>query len=168
MKMKNLALALLVGVVVATSVSADDTGALTTTLITPCRFMDTRTPACAGNLCHPGPFLDGEQRDYETSGMECPSGSGLKPLASTTPIRGLLLTVTAVSPTASGYFVVFNPDAARPVVTSGTFVAGQTSSTSVTVKLGTGAYQIQPDLSIYVRAVGGSTHLIVDVVGYLR
>lgn len=146
--------------------SADDTGPLTPHLITPCRFLDTRTPACAGNLCHPGPFLDGEQRDYETSGMECPGGSGLKPIS--LPMKGLLLTVTVVNPTASGYFVVFSPDGPRPVVTSGTFMAGQTSSVSVTVKLGTGAYQLQPDMSIFVRVPNGSAHLAVDVVGYLE
>lgn len=165
--MKRIVGALLLSVLSALA-SADDTGALTTHLITPCRFMDTRTPACAGNLCHPGPFLDGEQRDYQTSGMECPNGSGLKPIASPTPIKGLLLTVTVVSPTASGYFTVFDPDTARPIVTSGTFVAGQTSTANVTVKLGTGAYQLQPDMSIFVRAPNGSAHIIVDVLGYLQ
>lgn len=165
MTTRNAATAFLF-LMIAAFASADDTGPLTPHLITPCRFMDTRTTACAGNVCHPGPFLDGEQRDYETSGLECPNGSGLKPITSS--FKALLLTVTVVSPTASGYFVVFNPDDPRPIVTSGTFVAGQTSSTSVTVKLGTGAYQLQPDLSIFVRAVGGNAHLIVDVVGYFR
>jgi len=115
--------------------------------LTPARILDTRTSA--------DPIGAGGTRTLQVTGV------GGVPADAT----GVVLNVTAVSPTTNGYLTVFPADAARPLASNLNFAARQTVPNSVTVRLGsTGA-----DLGkIKIFNVAGQTHVIVDVGGFFR
>lgn len=83
-------------------------------------------------------------------------------LASAVPTsaRGVVINVTAVNPSAKGYLTVHPWSTTVPGTSDVNFNAGQTNSSMVIV--GTG---ISDDIGIYASV---ATHIIVDVVGYLR
>jgi hypothetical protein len=76
-----------------------------------------------------------------------------------TGISAVILNVTAVSPTASGYVTVY-PTRVRPLASNLDFARGQTVPNLVIVKVG-------PDGKVVLfNGSGGSTQLLADVAGY--
>jgi hypothetical protein len=71
----------------------------------------------------------------------------------------VVMNVTAVAPTKAGYLVVHPSGSARPTASSINFPAGRAVPNLVTMPLGTGG-----DILVYNSA--GTTHLLVDVVGW--
>jgi hypothetical protein len=85
------------------------------------------------------------------------AGQGLVPA---TGVSAVVLNVTAIDPTGSGFVTVYpaGPKESRPNVSTLNFTAGQTIANLVIVKLNGGA------VSLYNEK--GNTHLAVDVVGW--
>jgi len=73
-------------------------------------------------------------------------------------VSAVVMNVTAVDPTASGYFTLY-PAEPRPVISNLNFVAGQTVPNLVVVKVG-------PDGHVILYNPSGSTHAIFDVAGW--
>jgi hypothetical protein len=150
------------------------TAALLLHLITPCRYLDTREPACivgSGRVCHSGPFADAERRAYLVQAVaECPAPARPIPIGA----QGLLVTVTATGATAPGWLLLYDATIlSRPLASTLVFEAGHSSTTSAIVQLGqeqgqVPGQQIMPDLAIYARVPGGTVHVVVDIVGYLE
>ena len=74
----------------------------------------------------------------------------------------VVLNVTAVCPTGSGFVTVWPTGISMTTTSSLNFVAGQTIPNAVIVRVGTGG-----KVSLY-NGSGGAVHLVVDVSGYLR
>jgi len=74
-------------------------------------------------------------------------------------VEAVLLNVTAVDPTASGFLTVYPTGTARPTASSVNFVSTQIVPNLVLVKLGTNG-----QAGIY--NLSGATHVAADVVGY--
>jgi hypothetical protein len=110
----------------------------------PVRILDTRTLSDA--------LKPGESRLLQITGA-----GGVEAGAT-----AVVLNVTAVTPTASGYLTLYPSDAASvPVVSNVNFTPGQIVPNLTTVRLGaTGAIRIFNAL--------GFTHVVVDVAGYYR
>lgn len=71
----------------------------------------------------------------------------------------VVLNLTAVKPTASGYLTAFPAGAARPVASNLNFGPGAVLANSVTVGLGTNG-------SIDLFNYAGSTHVVIDIAGW--
>jgi len=108
---------------------------------TPTRITDTRT----GSM----PLGSAEARLVEVAGR------GGVPENAT----AVVMNVTAVSPTNDGYFTVYPAGKTRPNASSLNFTAKTNVPNLVTMPLGTGG-----DIRVFNAA--GSTHLLVDVVGW--
>ena len=74
-------------------------------------------------------------------------------------VSAVALNVTVTEPTAVGYLTVFPNLTTRPLASNLNFVAGQTVPNFVVAKVG-------PDGKIALFNNAGSTHVIVDVVGW--
>ncbi|MCL4448172.1 MAG: hypothetical protein M1483_01745 [Actinobacteria bacterium] len=83
--------------------------------------------------------------------------AGVGPIPSNA--TAVVLNVTAVSPTNSGYLTVWPESAAQPVVSNLNFTSGNVIANSVTVGLGSTG-------KINIALYAGSTNVIVDVVGW--
>lgn len=101
---------------------------------TPTRVLDTRPGAALG---------DSETRTVQTGIF----GS-----------RAVIINVTAVDPSATGYLTVYPGDGSRPNASNVNFYAGRTAPNLVVV-------QPAADGTIKVYNSAGVTHLLVDVVG---
>ncbi len=115
--------------------------------VNPFRAVDTRngTGGIAKRSLAPGASL---RFDFRNRGSLPATG-----------MTALVLNVTAVKPTADGYLTVFPGDVARPSTSSVNFPAGQVVPNLVTVRVpATGVVEFYN--------ASGSTHLVVDVVGY--
>lgn len=66
--------------------------------------------------------------------------------------------VTATAPSDYGHFTVFADDEAKPITSNLNFVPWQTTTNSVTTKLGGGAFDVYNN--------SGWTHAIADLTGY--
>lgn len=112
----------------------------------PARIVDSRTGT--GGLSAPvGPG----------STVNLPvNGRGGVPLIGASAV---VLNATATQPTASGYLTVFPFAADRPLASNLNFVPGQTVTNVTVVPVG-------PDGSVNVFNAFGTTHLILDVVGW--
>ncbi len=105
--------------------------------------------------------------DTRTSGAKTPIGSGQTLTVAINgvgdlPLSGLsavVVNLTVVSPTASGFLIAYASGTTRPAVSSINFAAGWTGANLVTVPIGADG-----QIAIYNRS--GSTHAIVDVVGF--
>jgi hypothetical protein len=111
--------------------------------LAPVRILDTRTSSPVG----PGQSL-----------LLQVTGAGNVPVDAT----AVVINVTAVFPTASGWLTIYPSDVASvPVVSNLNFVPGDVVPNLTTVQLGaTGA------IKIFNQA--GNTHVLVDVAGYYR
>lgn len=133
-------------------------------LITPCRYVDTRIPGCTPGEqgCRTGPFHDGETREFL---VQLPDRERPIPFAA----RGLILTVTAVDPTADGHLLLY--DAAlseRPPTSSLNFQAGANTATTTFVQQEIPITRARRGVAVYARVSdGGSVHVVLDVLGYL-
>ncbi|HVE64544.1 MAG TPA: N-acetylmuramoyl-L-alanine amidase [Mycobacteriales bacterium] len=115
-------------------------GRLTT--VTPTRLLDTREVG--------GPITGGTARSMLVAGRAGLPSSGL---------RAVVLNVTAVEPTRSGFLTVFPGGTARPEASSLNFVSGQVVPNLVTVGVGR-------DGTVSIYSSAGSTHAAADVVGW--
>ncbi|MEN3314804.1 MAG: hypothetical protein V7605_1038 [Acidimicrobiaceae bacterium] len=113
--------------------------------ITPTRVMDTRT-----GLGHTGAL--GRQ---ETAVLQLPGPSSV-PAGRLTAV---VLNVTATQPTTGGYLTVFPGGGKPPLASNLNVVAGETAPNLVIVP-------VSPNDTIGIYNDNGSTHVVVDVVGW--
>jgi Bacterial Ig domain len=110
--------------------------------LTPIRILDTRSPSNA--------FGPGQVRSYTVAGV-----GGIPGTAKTA-----ILKVTAVDPTAGGFLTVWPAGSSNPPnVSNLNFVPGMTIPNLVITQIGTGG-----QINIY--NAFGSTHVLIDVLGY--
>ena len=107
--------------------------------ITPTRLLDTRDGA--------GPLGSG------ATGVLSLTGPGAA------QVQAIVVNVTAVNPTAASYLTVWPDGEPQPTASDVNFIAGLVVPNLVVVKVGTNA-----GIDIYNAL--GSTHVIVDLVGY--
>ena len=120
--------------------------------LTPARVLDTRpsNPTIDGQFSGIGPVGQAGQLDLPIVGRGGVPASGAGAVA---------LNVTAINATAATYVTVWPAGATRPTASNLNLAPGQTVPNMVIVKLGTGG-----KISLYNN--GGSTDLIVDVLGW--
>ncbi|MBB5870100.1 hypothetical protein F4553_003479 [Allocatelliglobosispora scoriae] len=112
----------------------------------PARLLDTRTGKGAPKaMVQPGATVR-----LQVTGRESVPAAG---------VGAVVLNVTVVGPTSSGYLTVFPTGASKPTASSLNFAKGKTRANSVTVAVGT-------DGKIDIFNSAGSTHILVDVAGY--
>ena len=111
--------------------------------VTPFRALDTRV-ALGGRL---GP---GATATVDVTGVGGVPANGVAAVA---------VTVTAVQPTAATWLTVYPADVARPLASNLNPAAGQTVANAAAVR-------VPVDGTIVVYNWGGSTDVLVDVVGY--
>ncbi len=109
----------------------------------PVRILDTRSASAVG----PGQSI-----------LVTVAGVAGVPTAGAT---AAVLNVTAANPTASSYLTVYPSGASRPLASDLNFVTGQTVPNLVIAKLGS-------DGRIAVFNAAGSTHLVIDLLGWYR
>ena len=114
--------------------------------LTPSRLLDTRTGQ-GGNI---SPLSDQTFTELQVTGV------GGVPQANVTAV---VMNVTAVTPTGSGYITAWPSGEPQPLVSNINFVPGQTVPNLVTVKVGANGR-----VNLFNSA--GSTHLLADVAGY--
>ena len=125
--------------------------------LTPARFLDTRSMAAGA-------------RTFDGNDLGCGAiGPGLMNVRTldiegragipSTGVDAVAVNVTVVSPTASNYVTVYPSGTPKPNASNINFVAGQTIPNMAIVKLGS-------DGRIAIYNEGGSTQVIVDVVGW--
>lgn len=120
----------------------------------PGRIVDTRSPSA--------PFTAGSSREITIRGAVV-KGTGTVIVPNEQDVVGVLLNVTAVSPTSFGYVSVV-PDApggTAPATSNLNLAPGQTKANLVLVPVGA-------DGKIHLYNSSGTTHLLVDVMGVLR
>ena len=120
--------------------------------LSPHRICDTRpanvsglTDQCTGHTPGPGSVLTVQV-----------AGHGTLPV---TGISAVVLNVTAVTPSNSGYLTVYPAGVSRPTTSNLNFVPNQTVPNRVMVGLGTNG-------AIDVYNFSGTTNVVVDVTGY--
>lgn len=119
----------------------------------PGRIVDTRSPS--------NPLTAGTQRDVTIRGAVI-KGTGTVIVEDTTDVIGVLVNVTAVSPTSFGYVsVVPETPVSAPATSNLNLAPGQTKANLVLVPVGA-------DGKIHLYNSSGTTHLLVDVMGVLR
>ena len=114
-------------------------------LTSPVRALDTRS-----GLGGPAsPFDTGAQRQLSFTGTGVPVDATM-----------VAVNITAVDPTATGYLTAWPAGSTVPEVSNVNFVAGTTVANAAFVRLGANS-----QISLFNSA--GSTHVLVDVVGYV-
>ncbi len=132
--------------------------------ITPVRVLDTRDPV---NVGLPGPFVSAVSQKLQITGAVPTTAGTQSPVP--TGATGVLLNVTAVSPTANGFISVRPGDATGAPATSSLNVnAGSNVPNAVQVALPTaGANAGKIDITWDAYGVAGpTTEILVDIVGY--
>ena len=112
------------------------------TALEPARLLDTRTDG--------GAITGGTTRTLVVTGRSGVPASG---------VAAVVLNVTAIEPTRSGFLTVFPGGTTRPTASNLNFVAKQVVPNLVTVGVGSGG-----TVGIYSSA--GETHVAADVVGW--
>ena len=117
--------------------------------ITPCRLVDTRNaPGPYG-----GPALSaGTNRTIDVDGGAC----GVPATAD-----AVVLNVTVVGPTVPGFLQIWPTGTAVPTVSALNFAAGQTRGNN-------GIFKLDASGQFDLRVSGGTTQVIIDVVGYFQ
>lgn len=118
-----------------------------TPLSTPKRLLDTRS--------NNTPLKGGVSRDLVVLGTAGVPSAG---------VSSVVVNITVVSPTASGNLRAYPAGVTAPNTSSVNFNKGWTGANLVTVRPGTGAVNGK----MRMLTSGGSTHVIVDIVGYYR
>jgi hypothetical protein len=117
---------------------------------TPCRLVDTRAAAGPGG----GPALSANAiRSFPVAGV-----CGI-PLSA----KAVVLNVTVVAPVAAGNLRLFPAGAAVPAASAINFSAGQVRANSAVVGLSANG-----QVGVYAGLGSGTTHVILDVSGYLE
>ena len=135
-----------------------DTNALTSTShgsaftgVTPQRLLDTRT-----GYGDPSAVQDGKLRPLDDRTFTVAGVAGVPNDADS-----VVLNITAVSPTGTGWVSVYPDDSTRPNASNLNLLAGNDRSNLAVVKVGSSG-----KVRLFVAEVG--THLIVDVFGYFK
>jgi hypothetical protein len=115
--------------------------------VAPTRLLDTRSSGAGGTAA---PLGAGGAVDVQVSGRATIPTSG---------VSGVLLNITAVGPSASTYLRVYPTGATPPNVSTLNVAPGVTRANSVVAALGTGG-------KVRILNAAGTTHVIVDAVGY--
>jgi len=141
-------------------------GPLESTIVSvaPERILDTRDPV---NLGLPGPFTSPVGQKLQVTGS-IPTATGTK-IVVPTGATGVLLNVTSVGSTASGFISVRPGDATgAPTTSSLNITAGVIVPNSVQVSMPTaGANAGKIDITYDAFGVAGrTTDVLIDVVGY--
>lgn len=97
------------------------------------------------------PVFGGEDLSLRVAGL-----GGVPPTAT-----GVIMNVTVAGPTTSGYLTVYPTGRPRPVASNLNWAPGQVVANLVVTGTGT-------DGRVQVYNAGGSTHLIVDVIGWFE
>jgi len=128
--------------------------------LSPRRQLDTRYSGVWGT---PDPLRPGEYRSVRLANPPTASTSGTLYYSGLLPsdAKAVALNITVTGPTASGYLTLFPTGTAPPTASNINFTAGLTIANSDVVKLGTGG-------NITIFNPYGTTHVIIDVVGYYR
>jgi hypothetical protein len=132
--------------------------------VTPVRILDTRDPTNVGLA---GPFVSAVSQDLQVTG-NIPTTTGnqvVVPAGAT----GVVMNVTAVSPTANGFLSIRPADApGLPTTSSLNVVLGDILPNAVTVSLPTaGADAGKIEITFDAYGVAGPTvDVLIDVVGY--
>jgi hypothetical protein len=132
--------------------------------VTPVRILDTRDPTNVGLA---GPFVSAVPQDLQVTGnVATTTGNQVVVPAGST---GVVLNVTAVSPTANGFISIRPADApGLPTTSSLNFNTGDILPNAVSVSLptvGADAGKIEITFDSYGTA-GPTTDILIDVVGY--
>ncbi len=124
-------------------------GALSFFTLTPCRLVDTRSPAA--------PLGNGQTRSFTLAGASCGVPASAKALA---------VNVTVTQPSGSG-FLRFSPGGCAPLTVSTiNFGAGQTRANNAVLPLADdGSGTVDANASV---TGGGAVHLLIDVDGYFQ
>lgn len=151
------------GVFVASAATTSAPSSVVT--IEPVRVLDTRDPV---NVGLPGPFVSSVSQKLKITGsIATTAGTAIVVPAGAT---GVLLNVTAVSPSADGFISIRPGDATgAPKTSSLNFSMNETAPNSVQVALpttGTNAGQIDITFDALGKP-GPTSDILVDVVGYL-
>ena len=135
-----------------------DTNALTSTShgsaftgVTPQRLLDTRT-----GYGDPSAVQDGKLRPLDDRTFTVAGVAGVPNDADS-----VVLNITAVSPTGTGWVSVYPDDSTRPNASNLNLLAGNDRSNLAVVKVGSSG-----KVRLFVAEAG--THLIVDVFGYFK
>ena len=112
--------------------------------VTPCRAVDTRSGA---------PLVGGVAQTFQIAGA-----CGIPSTA-----RAVSVNVTALGPTANGNVRIFPGGTPPPSTSTVNFRAGQTRANNAISALGTFG-----DLGVLLSPPGGTSHVIIDVNGYLQ
>jgi hypothetical protein len=120
--------------------------------LTPARLMDTRPGQLTvdGQAAGTGAIGSGGIRHLTVAGRGGVPGNA----------SAVVLNVTATQPSVGGYLTVWPRGADQPLASNLNFTAGQTIANLVVAKVGANG-----QVSFYNNS--GSTHAIVDVLGYL-
>jgi uncharacterized protein YkwD len=110
------------------------------------RVLDTRT----GIGAPAGPAGQGATLAVQVAGQAAVPSTG---------VSAVVLTVTAVDPTAAGWLTVFPAGEPLPLAANLTFAPGQTVPNLVVVKVGAGG-------KVAINNALGSTHVVADVAGW--
>lgn len=111
------------------------------------------------------PTLGGPQRvlDTRTGGIALGPARAitieLPPAVISAAATAVVLNVTGTSPTAATFVTAYPGNSARPLASTLNLVPGETRANAATIQVG-------PNNSISFYNNAGSTHLVVDVVGY--
>jgi hypothetical protein len=85
--------------------------------------------------------------------------TGVGGVPAVSDVEGVVLNVTVDQPSAGGYLTLYPDLTTRPLVSNLNFLAGQTVPNLAMVKVGSNG-------RIRVYNLSGTTHVILDVVGY--
>jgi hypothetical protein len=132
------------GAVVKVRITPDPTGEFTP--LVPTRILDTRT-SLGG---HPGKLGPGQSLSQQITGQGGVPAHG---------VGSVVVNVSVTEPTAPSHLTVWPSGNPMPLSSNLNYVPGQTVPNLVTVGLGA-------DGAVLVYNNAGSTHVIVDVVGY--
>lgn len=126
---------------------------LTYTALASCVLVDTRS---AG-----GAFAAGVTRHFKASGANfaAQGGSNTNCGIPTTPVS-LVLSVSAITPTAHGYFRMWPYSTPEPVASNISYRIGENIQNDIILKMSQGLTQ---DFSV---KSSGASHLVVNVLGY--
>ena len=113
--------------------------------VTPCRGVDTRTPASAPALAA------GATRHFAVAGV-----CGTSPTA-----RAVSVNVTVTGGTGAGHLRLFPKGQALPGTSAVNYGAGQTRANNALIAVGNDGA-----LSVYAGQASGSVHFILDINGY--
>ncbi len=133
-------------------------------MVAPVRILDTRDPV---NVGLNGPFASTIGQDLQVTGLIATTGGPATVVP--TGATGVILNVTVVGPTASGFLSVRPADApGAPATSNLNFSAGQLVPNAVTVQLptsGPDAGRIEITYNAF-GVPGTTTDVLIDVVGY--